>query len=338
MKPNDRDIDREITKLCIYRCTEYLDFSDCKSVNKWFTGFGIFFCGLVTVVTTTLYIHNAEYQPIFYPADILYLFAVSASVHYLRIDSQNFVYFFVSLCLSALTAIMTAVAISVWDDADSVYQGTTMPFTRVTQTTYAPYVDVDVYTLRYFTILFAGLCSVIHLMAELSDMPHNTKIKTYYIWVLVFIPFFVLLCRVIMVLLDYPRMERADSVHFVLISGTILSLRATITTIIWLSVGLIFSTLYVATLDNEACFLNVGCYQANFGNDTYVIRVGVGSIPHIYGEMTWASQYFSILLIFVGYFVWLFSLIIVSYQWISYIKRLNRPSSYSEVKSSEERS
>ena len=296
-----------------------------EDLDRTITSISLLFCGFATIITTTLYMHESQYQPIFYPADALYLFAISGSVHYLRIDSTKHTYFVISFLLSVVTVIFT-IGFSDWDNAQDVYQGETIPFAYVTQITAAPDVYGSIYTLRYAALMVAAVCSTLNVIFEIANIPNVVDdLFPEITWCLGFVLMLGLVPRAIFTVLNYPRQEKADSVHFVLISGMILSLQPSILTVVWIGIGVIFSTLYLSTINRNDCFLDMSCYQSHFANETYVQRTSsVTSTPHIFAEISYGSLVLNIILVVLGYIITLVTLIQVGVsirdRWTSYTR------------------
>lgn len=295
-----------------------------EDLDRTITSISLLFCGFTTIITTTLYMHESQYQPIFYPADVLYLFAISGSVHYLRTFSNKHTYFFISFALSFLAAFFI-IFFADWDNAQDVYQGETIPFAYVTQITAAPDVYGSIYTLRYSALIVAAVCSTMNVIFEISNIPNDLDLFPEITWCLGFVLMLGLVPRILFTLLNYPRQEKADSVHFVLISGMILSLQPSILTVVWIGIGVIFSTLYLSTINRNDCFLDMSCYQSHFANDTYIERTSsVTSTPHIFAEVSYGSLVLNIILVILGYIITLVTLIQVGVsirdRWTSYTR------------------
>jgi hypothetical protein len=210
-----------------------------------------------------------------------------------------------------------------WHQAATVYQGVTEPFMGVNQTASSPAVYVHTYNARYSAVWIAFIGSLEQLVYQVCVMMtevHNDDVRVYWQW---FIPSVVIVWEMILTTSVYPRMERIDSVHFILISGMLLVYRNSMIAWAWHGTGLIVSTMYLVSMMMEDCFLDEECYQEVYTDDVFVLRAD-SSISHYYALISYASHFLGILLVSVGWFIYL--LVFGEQLWTLYSKKFKRNS------------
>lgn len=279
------------------------------------------YCCAYTITCIGMYLDHRRYQPIYYVADVLHVYAIASAWFFL--DWDTVASHMLTLLLHGFFISLALLTIRNTDSFYNTYYDDTFPFDGVRQSTFNTNENVHAHNARV-AVVWIALTGSLSQMAvagfyAVAKQQDDTTLKRPSAGNIVLA--IVLTLCVFVSVAPYPRFSRVDSPHTTLIVGLVLALKPSFSQTCVLLIGIVFSVLYTIGYMNDCAEGN--CFHTTYQNDRHVYREPEWK-RHTYEEVSWWCFGSSISLIAASLFLYFHNLILLRYEWISCLEKFNK--------------
>jgi hypothetical protein len=293
-----------------------------KIARAFIPALSLAYCCAYSIVCIGMYLDHRRYQPIFYVADLLHVYAIASAWFFVEWDT--IVSNLLCMILHGLFMVLALITLRNFDSFQNTYYDDSIPFPEVRQSTFGNNENIHSHNARVAVVWIALLGSVVQfgivtlttILKKEEEEPHFPKLSFTEV-LLVGVLTLCVFCSI----LPYPRFSRVDSPHTTLLVGLVLAIRPSLAQTFVLLIGIVFSVLY--TIGYMYDCSEGSCFATTFRNDRFVYR-DPEWMKYIYEEVSTLCFASALSLILMALYVYFHNLFALRIAWISCLEKFNK--------------